>query len=112
MRVACEISAGEPRRPAVAGRPSRRRLGSAGSTSSGSSAGPPGCRHQYLLNLRIEQARVLLRRGVPPAEVAASVGFADQSHLNRHFKRYVGSTPGTLHPEQYRSRQPASIALI
>jgi AraC-like DNA-binding protein len=50
--------------------------------------------HQYLLNLRIEQARVLLRRGVPPAQVAASVGFADQSHLNRHFKRHVGSTPG------------------
>lgn len=50
--------------------------------------------HQYLLNLRIEQARALLRRGVPPAQVAASVGFADQSHLNRHFKRHVGCTPG------------------
>lgn len=50
--------------------------------------------HQYLLNLRIEQARVLLRRGIPPSQVAARVGFADQSHLNRHFKRYVGSTPG------------------
>lgn len=50
--------------------------------------------HQYLLNLRTEQARVLLRRGVPPAQVAARVGFADQSHLNRHFKRHVGCTPG------------------
>lgn len=50
--------------------------------------------HQYLLNLRVEQARVLLRRGAPPAQVAVSVGFADQSHLNRHFKRHVGSTPG------------------
>lgn len=50
--------------------------------------------HQYLLNLRIEQARALLRRGVSPAQVAARVGFADQSHLNRHFKRQVGCTPG------------------
>ncbi len=50
--------------------------------------------HKYLLNLRIEQARVLLRQGVPPARVAASVGFADRSRLHRHFKRHVGSAPG------------------
>ena len=28
------------------------------------------------------------------AEVAADVGFADQSQLSRHFKRLVGVTPG------------------
>ena len=28
------------------------------------------------------------------AEVAAAVGFADQSHLTRHFKRLTGVTPG------------------
>jgi AraC-like DNA-binding protein len=27
------------------------------------------------------------------AEVAASVGFADQSHLTRQFKRVLGTTP-------------------
>ncbi|MHB1329902.1 MAG: helix-turn-helix domain-containing protein [Gemmatimonadales bacterium] len=30
----------------------------------------------------------------PLAEVAAAVGFADQSHLTRAFKRYTGMTPG------------------
>jgi AraC-like DNA-binding protein len=38
-------------------------------------------------------ARGLLDRGVPPAQ-AAAVGFADQAHLSRHFKRIVGVPPG------------------
>lgn len=28
------------------------------------------------------------------AQVAAAAGFADQSHLSRHFKRLVGVPPG------------------
>ena len=32
-------------------------------------------------------------RGGTPAQVAAGVGFHDQAHLTRHFKRYVGTTP-------------------
>ncbi|MEK6292928.1 MAG: helix-turn-helix domain-containing protein, partial [Paraburkholderia tropica] len=35
----------------------------------------------------------LLRRGVSPSLVAAEVGFFDQSHLCRHFKRVLGCTP-------------------
>jgi AraC-like DNA-binding protein len=31
---------------------------------------------------------------MPPAEVAAEAGFADQAHLGRHFKRVVGVPPG------------------
>ncbi|MEX3640328.1 AraC family transcriptional regulator, partial [Paraburkholderia sp. BR14320] len=31
---------------------------------------------------------------VPPCEVATEVGFFDQSHLGRHFRRAVGVTPG------------------
>ncbi|MFD4989086.1 AraC family transcriptional regulator [Streptomyces sp. NPDC058374] len=50
--------------------------------------------HQYLTTLRVDRARRLLLDGVPPGEVAASAGFYDQSHLNRHFKRLVGTTPG------------------
>jgi AraC family transcriptional regulator len=30
------------------------------------------------------------------AQIAASVGFADQSHLNRHFKKAFGITPGAF----------------
>ena len=50
--------------------------------------------HAYVLGRRIEAARRLLLEGEPIAQVAARVGFCDQSHLTRHFKRHVGTTPG------------------
>ena len=49
--------------------------------------------HSYLLMIRVNQARELLRRGLSPAEVALHTGFFDQSHLTRHFHRLVGVTP-------------------
>ncbi|WP_214327807.1 AraC family transcriptional regulator [Nonomuraea sediminis] len=49
--------------------------------------------HAYLTQLRVRQARRLLDSGVRPADVAAEVGFTDQAHLNRHFKRIVGVPP-------------------
>lgn len=48
----------------------------------------------YLRTIRLEAAKRLFAAGNPPAAVAASVGFADQSHLNRLFKRAYGFTPG------------------
>jgi AraC-like DNA-binding protein len=50
--------------------------------------------HAYHTQLRIAQAKQFLRQGAPIAHVATEVGFTDQSHLNRHFKRVVGVTPG------------------
>ncbi|OFX24131.1 MAG: hypothetical protein A2V77_12150 [Anaeromyxobacter sp. RBG_16_69_14] len=50
--------------------------------------------HTWLLQERVRRAQALLRTGLAPAEVAAEVGFADQSHLTRHFKRVLGITPG------------------
>ena len=50
--------------------------------------------HAYLLGRRVEAARTLLLAGRPAAEVAATVGFHDQAHLTRHFRRHVGTTPG------------------
>lgn len=49
---------------------------------------------EYQTQLRISQAKRLLRDGWSIAAVAAETGFADQSHLTRHFKRVVGVTPG------------------
>ncbi|MFH8571655.1 helix-turn-helix domain-containing protein [Streptomyces sp. NPDC017993] len=50
--------------------------------------------HQYVVSRRVDLARRLLLDGQPPREVATAAGFYDQSHLNRHFKRVVGTTPG------------------
>lgn len=50
--------------------------------------------HQYQIEVRVSRARERLSRGIPPAQVAFDVGFADQSHLTRHFKRGWGVKPG------------------
>lgn len=50
--------------------------------------------HSYLTHLRVARARRLLERGIRATEVASLVGFYDQSQLNRHFRRIVGTTPG------------------
>jgi AraC family transcriptional regulator len=50
--------------------------------------------HQYVLQCRVERAKQLLRQTeLTIAEIAYTVGFANQSHLNRHFKRLLGITP-------------------
>lgn len=50
--------------------------------------------HQYVIRCRIARAKDLLKQGkLSIAEVAIQVGFVDQSHLHRYFKRLVGVTP-------------------
>ena len=50
--------------------------------------------HAYLTRLRIMRAKELLAAGMRPREIAPRVGLYDQSQLNRHFRRIVGTTPG------------------
>jgi AraC-like DNA-binding protein len=50
--------------------------------------------HSWQIQERVRRAQALLRAGLSPAEVAAAAGFADQSHLTRHFRRILGVTPG------------------
>lgn len=49
--------------------------------------------HAYLIQLRLARARRLLAQGQTPAEVAVALGFADQSHLGRWFRRAYQLTP-------------------
>lgn len=49
--------------------------------------------HLYLTGRRVELARQLLLSGMPAGAVAPEVGFYDQSHLTRHFKRMLGVSP-------------------
>nr|WP_269137371.1 AraC family transcriptional regulator [Pseudomonas sp. PGPR40] len=55
--------------------------------------------HAYLIQLRLSKARQLLARGESPAQVASVLGFADQSHMGRWFRRAYQLTPA-----DYRKR--------
>jgi len=51
--------------------------------------------HRWLMQLRLDTALQLLQTtSMSTAAIALHCGFADQSHLSRHFSRAVGSAPG------------------
>jgi AraC-like DNA-binding protein len=64
--------------------------------------------HAWLVLERVCHARHLLAAGRSPADVAGVVGFADQAHLTRWFKRVTGVTPAAFRNSvQDAHRQPA-----
>jgi AraC-like DNA-binding protein len=63
--------------------------------------------HVYLVGRRLDAARDRILAGQPLADVAADVGFYDQAHLSRRFKRFLGTTPGHFGPEPRRIATPA-----
>jgi AraC family transcriptional regulator len=53
--------------------------------------------YRYVMHLRLKHAFDLIRKGaLPLAQVAYSVGFADQSHLTRWVRRAYGVTPTAI----------------
>jgi transcriptional regulator of acetoin/glycerol metabolism/AraC-like DNA-binding protein len=51
--------------------------------------------HYYLVSRRVARAKELLEgTHLPLSEIALAVGFADQSHLTRHFRQIAHTTPG------------------
>lgn len=50
--------------------------------------------HAYVIARRIDLARRELLQGTPSARVAADLGFHDQAHFTRHFRRHTSMTPG------------------
>lgn len=50
--------------------------------------------HKYQTAVRVNKARKLLTAGESISDVAYRAGFCDQSHLNRLFKKTLGTTPG------------------
>ena len=62
--------------------------------------------YQYVVEARVRKAKELLTTGkFTISEVAYDVGFVDQSHLTRHFKRIFGLPPKRL----LNRRRPAIV---
>lgn len=49
--------------------------------------------HAYLMNAKINKAKILIKKGLPISDVYFSLGFFDQSHFIKNFKRIVAVTP-------------------
>ena len=50
--------------------------------------------HRYLVQRRLDHVRRLITTGETLAAAAIAAGFADQSHMTRHFRNTYGMTPG------------------
>lgn len=53
--------------------------------------------HKYLVNIKINYSKELLKKGETLVDTALECGFADQSHFHRNFLNIVATTPN-----QYR----------
>ncbi|WP_233787253.1 helix-turn-helix transcriptional regulator [Dulcicalothrix desertica] len=52
--------------------------------------------HQYVIQQRVQQAKVLLSKtDLAIADIALQVGNSCQSHLTQQFKRFTGVTPSS-----------------
>lgn len=49
--------------------------------------------HAYLLNIKINRAKELLKKGESIVDTALECGFSDQSHFHRNFLKIVATTP-------------------
>ncbi|MEJ6476965.1 AraC family transcriptional regulator [Pseudoalteromonas piscicida] len=49
--------------------------------------------HAFQIQHRLNHAKALMRKGESVTHAALTVGFYDQSHFNRHFKKNMGITP-------------------
>lgn len=54
---------------------------------------------EYIMNKRIQKAKVMLQEGTSVTEVCYAVGYGDLTHFGRVFKRLVGEKPS-----EYRKR--------
>ena len=50
--------------------------------------------HRFQIGQRLARARTMIAQGTSLSETAGATGFADQSHLTRHFSARFGLTPG------------------
>ncbi len=63
--------------------------------------------YAYVTGRRVDAARRLLLAGAAPAYAATAVGFYDQAHLTRHFKKHTATTPAVY--ARSHERVPAAF---
>jgi AraC-like DNA-binding protein len=49
--------------------------------------------HAYLMDERVKRAKVMLKAGQSISDIALSLGFSDQAHFQRQFKKKLAVTP-------------------
>ncbi len=49
--------------------------------------------HAYIINSRINRAKIMIKNGESLSKISVSCGFYDQSHFVKRFKEYTGLTP-------------------
>lgn len=59
---------------------------------------------KYVISRRVDKARKLLEEGQAPGQVAAEVGFYDQSHFSKSFRKETGQTPKKYQEENFKNR--------
>jgi len=52
--------------------------------------------HNFIVNQRVNKAYELIKNGTSISQASLEVGFNDQSHLSRNFKKIYGYTPSYL----------------
>ena len=52
--------------------------------------------YHYIHNLKIDNAREMLKNGTPLSQIAQICGFSDQSHFIKIYKKFYGHTPSKV----------------
>ena len=67
---------------------------------------------KYLRRLRFERARELLCQKADKSvkEIMASVGFSDESHFVRDFRKMYGESPRAYRLHHFETRDPVQVA--
>jgi AraC family transcriptional regulator len=67
--------------------------------------------HRYVLRRRVERAkRLMLTSDASLAQIAGECGLADQAHLNKLFRKFVGQSPGAWRRARAISHVPLNVA--
>ena len=61
--------------------------------------------HSYQTSVRVHRVKDLLTAGVSIAQASLELGFTDQSHLTRVFKKYMKTTPGQFQRDSLGDRR-------